>query len=166
MYGVSHEGKYCTFNKILVRKRIKWRSLVGDQKSFPWVSEIFPSCPLTGVRSFISLPLNLGFFVLLSSLPFLRSVSMSHDKITSHLNDVTWFPRRGGGMKFAPIKHWLLQFMGLIVIENESIYKFSLGVVYFLYNTPCADRRVSSSVKLAETFRRFRKVNGGFVNTA
>ena len=29
------------------------RSLVGDQKSFPWVSEIFPSCPLTGVRSFI-----------------------------------------------------------------------------------------------------------------
>jgi hypothetical protein len=24
-------------------------SLVGDQKSFPWVSEIFPSCPLTGV---------------------------------------------------------------------------------------------------------------------
>ena len=30
------------------------RSLVGDQKSFPWVSEIFPSCPLTGVRSFIS----------------------------------------------------------------------------------------------------------------
>ena len=30
------------------------QSLVGDQKSFPWVSEIFPSCPLTGVRSFIS----------------------------------------------------------------------------------------------------------------
>ena len=30
------------------------RSLVGDQKSFPWVSEIFPSCPLTGVRSFMS----------------------------------------------------------------------------------------------------------------
>ena len=30
------------------------RSLVGDQKSFPWVSKIFPSCPLTGVRSFIS----------------------------------------------------------------------------------------------------------------
>jgi hypothetical protein len=29
-------------------------SLVGDQKSFPWMSEIFPSCPLTGVRSFIS----------------------------------------------------------------------------------------------------------------
>jgi hypothetical protein len=29
--------------------------LVGDQKSFPWVSEIFPTCPLTGVRSFISL---------------------------------------------------------------------------------------------------------------
>ena len=28
--------------------------LVGDLKSFPWVSEIFPSCPLTGVRSFIS----------------------------------------------------------------------------------------------------------------
>ena len=25
------------------------RSLVGDQKSFPWVSEIFPSCPLTDV---------------------------------------------------------------------------------------------------------------------
>ena len=22
MYGASHEGKYCTFNKILVRKRI------------------------------------------------------------------------------------------------------------------------------------------------
>ena len=48
-----------------MRKRIKHRgkdfywfptrqSLVGDQKSFPWVSEIFPSCPLTGVRSFIS----------------------------------------------------------------------------------------------------------------
>ena len=30
------------------------QSLVGDQKSFPWVSEVFPSCPLTGVRSFIS----------------------------------------------------------------------------------------------------------------
>ena len=30
------------------------RSLIGDQKSFPWLSEIFPSCPLTGVRSFIS----------------------------------------------------------------------------------------------------------------
>jgi hypothetical protein len=30
------------------------RSRVGDQKSFPWVSEIFPSCPLTSVRSFIS----------------------------------------------------------------------------------------------------------------
>ena len=56
MYGVSHEGKYCTFNKILVRKRIK--HLVGDQKSFPWVSEIFPSCPLTGVRSFISHPFD------------------------------------------------------------------------------------------------------------
>ena len=76
-YGVSHEGKYCTFNKILVRKKSQtpvrgqdgkisdtrgkdfyWsptrRSLVGDQKSFPWVSEIFPSCTLTGVRSFIS----------------------------------------------------------------------------------------------------------------
>jgi hypothetical protein len=37
-------------------KDIYWsptrRSLVGDQKSFPWVSEIFPSCPLTGVRSY------------------------------------------------------------------------------------------------------------------
>jgi hypothetical protein len=31
------------------------RSLVGDKKSFLWVSEIFQSCPLTGVRSFISL---------------------------------------------------------------------------------------------------------------
>ena len=31
------------------------RSLVGDQKSFPWVSEIFPSCPLTGVWFFFSL---------------------------------------------------------------------------------------------------------------
>jgi hypothetical protein len=30
--------------------------LVGDQKSVPWVSEIFPSFPLTGVRSFMSLP--------------------------------------------------------------------------------------------------------------
>jgi hypothetical protein len=30
------------------------RRLVGEKKSFPWVSEIFPSCPLTGVRSFIS----------------------------------------------------------------------------------------------------------------
>jgi hypothetical protein len=30
------------------------RRLVGDQKSFPRVSEIFPSCPLTGVRSFMS----------------------------------------------------------------------------------------------------------------
>jgi hypothetical protein len=25
------------------------------RNNFPWVSEIFPSCPLTGVRSFISL---------------------------------------------------------------------------------------------------------------
>jgi hypothetical protein len=31
------------------------RSLVGDHKSFPWVSEIFPSCPLTGVWFFFSL---------------------------------------------------------------------------------------------------------------
>jgi hypothetical protein len=29
------------------------RSLVGDQNSFSRVTEIFPSCPLTGVRSFI-----------------------------------------------------------------------------------------------------------------
>jgi hypothetical protein len=40
------------------RKDFYWSptrpSLVGDQNSFPWVSEIFPSCPLTGVRSFIS----------------------------------------------------------------------------------------------------------------
>ena len=77
MYGVSHEGKYCTFNKNISDKKNQttvrgqdgkisdtrgkdfyWsptrRSLVGDQKSFPWVSEIFPSCPITGVRSFIS----------------------------------------------------------------------------------------------------------------
>ena len=30
-------------------------SLVGDQKSFPRVSEIFPSCPLTGVWFYFSL---------------------------------------------------------------------------------------------------------------
>ena len=29
MYRVSHEGKYCTFNKILVRKRIKHQTRAG-----------------------------------------------------------------------------------------------------------------------------------------
>jgi hypothetical protein len=74
---ISHEGKYCTFNKNIREKKNQtpvrgqdgkisdtrgkdfyWSStrtsLVGDQKSFPWVSNIFPSCPPTGVRSFIS----------------------------------------------------------------------------------------------------------------
>jgi hypothetical protein len=33
MFGVSHEGKYCTFNKILVRKRIKHREEGKTEKS-------------------------------------------------------------------------------------------------------------------------------------
>jgi hypothetical protein len=70
---VSHEGKYCTFNKNISEKKNQttvrgqdgkisdtrgkdfyWsptrRSLVGDQKSFPWVSEIFPSCPIKSMK--------------------------------------------------------------------------------------------------------------------
>ena len=33
MYGVSREGKYCTFNKIIVRKRIKHRQEGKTEKS-------------------------------------------------------------------------------------------------------------------------------------
>ena len=89
MYGVSHEGKYCTFNKNISEKKNQttvrgqdgkisdtrgkdfyWSptrpSLVGDQTSFPWVSEIFPSCTLTAVWFFFSLfyLFSLNIFVL------------------------------------------------------------------------------------------------------
>ena len=69
MYGVSHEGKLCTFNKILVRKRIKHRWEDKTEQSQTHAGNIyivlqlggpaifpcnFPSSPLTGVRSCIS----------------------------------------------------------------------------------------------------------------
>ena len=46
--------------------------LVGDQKSFPWVSEIFLSCPLTGFISFMSF-CSFSFSHCIVSLRFMAS---------------------------------------------------------------------------------------------
>ena len=55
------------------RKNFYWsptrQSLAGDQKSFPWVSEIFPSCPLSGVWFFFSLTFYWKYSIFLHETP-------------------------------------------------------------------------------------------------
>ena len=55
------------------RKDFYWsptqQNLVRDQKSFPWVSEIFPSCPLTGVWFFFSLIFYWKYSIFLHETP-------------------------------------------------------------------------------------------------
>ena len=45
------------------------KDFVGDQKSFPWVSEIFPSCPLIGVWFFFSLIFYWKYSIFLHETP-------------------------------------------------------------------------------------------------
>ena len=57
--GFSFTNHMIIYKTTLVQdKKNHVRFTVGDQKSFPWVSEIFPSCPLPGVRSFMSQPVG------------------------------------------------------------------------------------------------------------
>ena len=49
MYGVSHERKYCSFDKILVRKRIKHRKEGKTEKSQTPAGNISIGLQLGGV---------------------------------------------------------------------------------------------------------------------
>ena len=55
------------------------RRLDGDQQSFPWVYEIFPSCPLTGVRSFIS------YATIIINIPSDRNKDISYATIIIYI---------------------------------------------------------------------------------
>ena len=72
MYGVSREGKYCTFNKILVRKRIKHRKEGKTEKSQTSAGKISIGLQLGGA-SLETRNLSLGClrFFLLALLPVL-----------------------------------------------------------------------------------------------
>ena len=61
-------------------------NLVGDHKSFPWVSENFPSCPLTGVRSFIPPPKKLNGHSVLSILEYEVGHMSLYDYKTKKVN--------------------------------------------------------------------------------
>ena len=80
MFGVSHEGKYCTFNKILVRKRIKHRLEGKTEKSQTLAGKISIGLQL-GRASLETRNLSLGCmsFFRLALLPVLDPFYLTYN---------------------------------------------------------------------------------------